>query len=302
MIECEIMTEQSMVIDRLVEANASESEINAATAKSLTLQTCLERVVRKRKIEKEMLEDSSSETVKRKKKLQPLDGTKVPKFQLEAWEANSYKFAPGPRYPSIDHFIDDFETMMRNTRQEVDDIWDTCLDNAMPYDFKPWIKDLFGSCNTWMEAKKILISSFGDEKDAIHYRVQLFNTKMTANQTVNEFTSQFMRTASKAQFQARGIICSVMYRYNLYKPLMTKILERLAEQKKPEDHVWPVQDIAAEARILCGSDPVRDRFKDNTNNMVTKSSRTLNEILSKANKKENYISILTVNAVIFKVT
>ncbi|KAG2195429.1 hypothetical protein INT46_008462 [Mucor plumbeus] len=123
----------------------------------------------------------------------------LPKFQLKS--STTKYFSKDESYESVNHFLRSFEKVISSTGEDIESIWRRYVPLTLPYELDNWLNNEVLSCNTWTEVGVTFNKKFGNNAILkLQARREVFNAKMRAGETTEEYTARFSKAASDANY------------------------------------------------------------------------------------------------------
>ncbi|CAO3608727.1 unnamed protein product [Mucor hiemalis] len=260
-----IETVRSNIKSLIVEAGVL---INDPGAEELLVKT-IEKLNRNKDILKSLIASSEASSCKTRDSSTKVDerglrlNELIPPSQLEAWEKDQLAFEQGARNDSVNRYLVAFKDTLHTTTEDIRKLY---IPKEIPFSFDVWSKEsVVLTCETWEQARQARTTRFVDDNDVMEYGGQLFQLEMKGNQSVKDFTTQFLELVYKAGWSKTNRMISMAYLYRcFYKPCLPSILTCLRSKGDfPADCVWPIDEISKIARNLYGDKPVGSFFHTN---------------------------------------
>lgn len=123
----------------------------------------------------------------------------LPKFQLKS---SSTKYFPKDEaYESVNHFLRSFEKVISSSGESIESIWKRYIPLTLPYELDNWLNNDVLTCGSWSDVGVAFNKKFGNNAMLkLQSRREVFNAKMRAGESTEEYTTRFTKAVSEANY------------------------------------------------------------------------------------------------------
>ncbi|KAG2192313.1 hypothetical protein INT47_007470 [Mucor saturninus] len=201
-----------------------------------------------------------------------IDLSKVPKLHLASFE-NSHATSK-VLFESIEHFVHEFEMTIHASRNQIEDVWRLCIPVAIPFKFTAWSNEYVVSCSNWEKPKEVLMKKFGNLRSKEANCIKLFDLRMKNNQTVVEYTNEFINLVDAAELNKDDKILVLLYRARLLEPCRQHISAAVEARKQVDpQYQFSINELCDMGREIFGDELVSEKVYGPGNQATSMSKR-----------------------------
>lgn len=147
-------------------------------------------------------------------KMRPVNFRDIPRFQIEGQFQN---FKDYPSFSSLEHYFSSYESVMYASGNDIEKVWKQYMPVSVHFSHHTWMENSLMQCTSWASAKALFVKHYGDPVKSMELILRLFNMKMKATDTLQEYTKKFVKNVQEAGFNLGSSTIAKFYQCSLLK-------------------------------------------------------------------------------------